>query len=84
MGVYLVTILWTADSFSYLMKLTRNLEQVPTNTRMNMTQNSQYIGRDSYRVPIEYNPHALSFAPNGLCMLETLTVCIPTWATICE
>ena len=46
MGVYLVT-LWMADSFSYLVKLTRNLQQVPRKTLMNMTQSSHYIGRDS-------------------------------------
>jgi len=38
MGVYLVT-LWTEDNFSYLVKLTRNLQQVPWKTPMNMTQN---------------------------------------------
>ena len=84
MGVYLVTILWTADSFSFVVKLTRNLQQVPRKTRMNMTQNSHYIGRYPYRVHIEYNPHALPVAPNGLCMLQTYTLYVPAWATICE
>jgi hypothetical protein len=84
MGVYLVTILWTADSFSYLVKVTRNLQQLPRKTPTYMTQNSDYVGRDSYRVPIEYNPHALPLAPNGLCILETYTLCVSTWATVCE
>jgi len=80
----LVTVLFKADSFSCLGLLAQNLQQVPRKTSMNMTQNCHYVGRNSYRVHLEYNPHALPIKPNGLVMLETYTVCVPTWNSICE
>jgi hypothetical protein len=82
MGVYLVTLLWTADSFFYLVLLTRNLQQAPRKIPMSMTQNGQYAGRDSYRNFSRVQSSRSE--PNGLCMLDTFTIYVPTWTNICE
>jgi hypothetical protein len=49
-----------------------------------MTQNCHYVGRYSYRIHLENKPHALPFEPNELVILETYTICVPTWNSICE
>jgi len=80
----LVIVLYKADSFFYLILLTQNIEQLPRKFPMNMTQKCHFVGRDSYRVRLEYKPHGLLLEPNGLVMLETHALCIPTWTSICE
>jgi hypothetical protein len=64
--------------------INRNLRQVSKKIPINMVQNYQHIGLDSYPVSLEYKSHAYSLGPNGLSMLETHTVCAKTWTSICE
>jgi len=84
MGVYFVTFLWKEASFYYLEILSRILQQVSRKIPVNVTQNCHYAVRDPYRVTLEYKPLALTLEPNGLQMLDTYTVYIPTWTCICE
>jgi len=50
MGVYLLAVIWNEASFYYQVLLARILQQVPWKLPMNVSQNVQNAGRDSYWV----------------------------------